>query len=456
MNLHPILLGKNNPNSATNRIHAHKDKNNDYASSSHRLTDYRVYVDSGAHTLYNFHVRDNQDYNSLMQQGKDPFAFYDSKEFNSYLEDYIEFLHINKEHLEFYVTLDVIKNPKRTWEVTKYMESCGLNPLPVYHYGEDISWFKKMLDEYDYIGIGGLGQEVSKTLFFPFADKLFKLMCDSKGKPRVKTHGFAITAIDVLMNYPWFTTDSSTWTTLSRSGNIYIPRMTGKSYNYMTTPFTVAFTEGRRKSTQHYVNQTPSVQKYVRDYIDFLGLSMEKISTLFHFRDVANIRFYLEIEKRLKLFYGEKFEYEEGGNILFAGTPSGSSSNISKFARLLDDLQTDRLGWLSSVYYPLVLNNAIEMKRTLSKGKSIMQNKMHKPGKIQLNKSEAPKKVESLLPKIIKMKVQVTYEYEYTINAAPYKNKNPDQILEKESKMIKKEFSKIGHKPKLFNVEVTQ
>ena len=449
-----ILLNKKPRIPSVQKIADHKKQQNDFNASTHKLTDYRVYVDSGAHTLYNNNVLKKQGYNDAIKKGQDPFAFYDSQSFKDYLEGYIEFLHLHKHCLEFYVTLDVIKNPQRTWDVLKYMESCGLHPMPVYHYGEDISWYKKMIDNYEYVGIGGLGQEISKTRFFPFADKLFKMICNEDGTPRLKTHGFAVTSLEVLKQYPWHTTDSSTWTTLSRSGTVFIPKLNRqKAYDFLGIPVSVAVTEQRLKSKTHFNNLTPSVQKHILDYLGTLNLDLPKITEFFHFRDVANIRFFLQVEKELKVLYKQKFKYEQGGNILFAGTPAGSSSNISKFVRLLTDLDTESVGWLGTVYYPLILNNLLEIKRTFLSGKSPLQNKMHKPKKLTgLNNTSTTDKKVSI--KTLKVRVKVEYEYEYVVNAAPYLNKSPEEIQKLEEAFVQKDFKKISRNPQNFNVQI--
>lgn len=52
-----------------------------------------------------------------------------------------------------YAGLDVIGDPQKTLENTKYMESkYGLNPLPTFHVGSDIKYLKPLLS-YNYIAI---------------------------------------------------------------------------------------------------------------------------------------------------------------------------------------------------------------------------------------------------------------------------------------------------------------
>ena len=126
---------------------------------------FKIALDSGAHTLYVQEIMGGEV--NVQKRFSADFSYTDGEEFKQYLEDYIKFLHQHGSLYDFYVTLDIIADPKRSWDTTKYIESCGLHPIPVFHYGEDFIWLKKMLDEYEYIGIGGLGQDVTKYRFIP-------------------------------------------------------------------------------------------------------------------------------------------------------------------------------------------------------------------------------------------------------------------------------------------------
>jgi intein/homing endonuclease len=92
----------------------------------------------------------------------------------------------------------------------KYLEDYHhLNPLPVYHQGEDLKWFKKYVDNYDYIGVGGLGQLSTKSRWFlNVGNSIFNIICDDRGMPQRKLHGFAMTSPDLVIEFPFYSTDS--------------------------------------------------------------------------------------------------------------------------------------------------------------------------------------------------------------------------------------------------------
>lgn len=53
--------------------------------------------------------------------------------------DYIDYIRTNREYITDYISLDVIGDPKMTWMLWNLMRGLGLDPIPVFHYGEDMA-----------------------------------------------------------------------------------------------------------------------------------------------------------------------------------------------------------------------------------------------------------------------------------------------------------------------------
>lgn len=172
-----------------------------------------LFLDSGAHSLYNQLIK------------KEGYGYADTQAFWDYVDAYAEFVKEHEECLDVYVNVDVIRNPDATWEVQKYLEKeHGLHPLPVVHYGVSEKRLRQYMDRYDYIGIGGLGQEITKAKFMPFCDGIFNILTDDRGRPLRKTHGFALTSLELLFRYPWYSVDSSSWSVQARFGGVLVPK----------------------------------------------------------------------------------------------------------------------------------------------------------------------------------------------------------------------------------------
>jgi len=213
--------------------------------------DFSLMLDSGAHALFNMHIRD---------QAIPDYAFLRGEHFRTYLHNYGSFCAQYKDKINVPVNLDVIFNPRETWHVQKHLENhYGIQPLPVYHFGEDIKWLHRYMDEYEYIGIGGLGQYISRSAYTKFADRVFKILED--GGNKWKTHGFAMTSIDLAYRYPWYSVDSTTWLKLAIYGRCLIPRFNPNGEAILTkSPRVVSFSLHRMNKADSYFRMSPLEQ----------------------------------------------------------------------------------------------------------------------------------------------------------------------------------------------------
>jgi hypothetical protein len=147
------------------------------------------------------------------------------------IQDYIKFIKRHELLFEVYANLDVIglggKRPnkltaKKTLENQKIMEEAGLTPLPCFHFGEPFEYLQYYIDNYDYLALGVAGN--SGTKLIPWLNTCFSnYICDSKGMPKIKAHGFAVTSLKIMLAYPWFSVDSTSWIMTGRMGKICMP-----------------------------------------------------------------------------------------------------------------------------------------------------------------------------------------------------------------------------------------
>jgi len=149
------------------------------------------------------------------------------------IDDYISFIYKYKDTIDVYANLDVIGSPEKTWENQMIMEKAGLLPLPVFHTPfEDVKWLQRYIEQgYDYIALGGMaGGTISKTRIIKHLNSVFpNLLCDQEGLPKVKVHGFGMTALQLVYKYPWYSVDSASWQLRgSAYGLVDVPRTPGK------------------------------------------------------------------------------------------------------------------------------------------------------------------------------------------------------------------------------------
>jgi hypothetical protein len=188
-----------------------------------------LFMDSGAHGLYNeFLVK-------RTHKGPDKYSWYRTKDFWKYVDEFAEYMKLNEEYVTVFANVDVIFNSEMTWEVQEYLENKhGLIPLPVIHYGTDIKWLKKYLEkDYEYIALGGLGQNTTKQQYIEWADSMFDEICNQESRlPRTKVHGFAVTAHSLMSRYPWYSVDSASWLNFASYGFCIYPATTNGKWDY--------------------------------------------------------------------------------------------------------------------------------------------------------------------------------------------------------------------------------
>lgn len=194
------------------------------------------FLDSGAHSIYTREVIDKKH-----QPGEGKYKFYTTDEFYAYCDSYAGFIKRFGWAIDFYANVDAIFEPDVTWKIQQYLEKeHGLKPVPVIHHGTDIKWIHHYLERgYDFLGIGGLGQEVTKDEYYAWADRVFHVICPAMHNkmPLVKTHGFAMTSWDLMRRYPWWSVDSASWIKAAAFGTIYIPHMRGGEFTFEVKPY---------------------------------------------------------------------------------------------------------------------------------------------------------------------------------------------------------------------------
>ena len=192
--------------------------------------------------------------------------FLDSGAFSAYtigeeinLQEYIDFLHKMKEYLEVYAALDVIGDPKASWQNYKEMVKQGLNPLPCFHQGSDFKWLHRYADKTDYIGLGKLAILKDKKVKSDFLSKVFNDFPDPK---KIGFHGFGMTDLDLVKEFPFKSIDSNAAGIIAFSGNVFTK--TGKPYSI-----------GRGTSKTKKYSEETLKQKDIREMIEGLGYSYE-------------------------------------------------------------------------------------------------------------------------------------------------------------------------------------
>lgn len=194
------------------------------------------------------------------------------------IQDYIAFIKEHKQYLEVYANLDVIGDAEGTLKNQRIMEKAGLKPLPCFHAGEDFKYLKYYVDNYPYIAIGGVAQLRDKKQLISFMDKCFsEYICGQDGIPKVKVHGFAVTSLDLMLRYPWYSVDSTSWVVTGRMGGVYVPKYRGGKYIYDENSWKVSVsTQSPNKSEagEHIETFSAAERQVILSYFKYKGYQL--------------------------------------------------------------------------------------------------------------------------------------------------------------------------------------
>jgi len=229
-----------------------------------------------------------QDKKNMKRKNKKIELFLDSGAFSAKsqgvkidVQDYISFIKDNENVISVYANLDVIGDAEGTLQNQKIMEKAGLSPIPVYHYGEDEKYLLRYIDGYEYIALGGMVLGSSSRLR-SWLDKKFPLTCDKDGMPKVKVHGFGLTSLRLMLQYPWYSVDSTSWVMTGRMGSIFIPNKRRGEWVYDEDSLKVPVSsrspklEGVGGKHLETMNRTPNIQALLLDYIGEKGYKLGK------------------------------------------------------------------------------------------------------------------------------------------------------------------------------------
>ena len=287
-----------------------------------------IFVDSGAHTIFNLQVlktgkRKGEHGRDLdrppVKWSQGDFSYYSltkGSEFRRYCERYASFIKRFEDRGILFATVDAISNPDLTWQIQRFFEDeLGVKPIPIVHYGTPMSYVDRYLGsaQYEYLGVGGLGQGVSRHEYFSWADEFFTHICPERNGylPLIKTHGFAMTSWELICRYPWASVDSATWVKLSAYGWLYIPRWSEeKGWRFDRPPMMVnfSFRSPRKKERQkHYDNATEQVRETSDRWLKHVGLTMGSVddegevdefgvSSHHRARSIANLRYLVDLQ----------------------------------------------------------------------------------------------------------------------------------------------------------------
>jgi hypothetical protein len=136
---------------------------------------------------------------------------------SDYIDKYIAFIKENNVQHYFELDIDIIVGYEEVKRIRAKIErETGVQSIPVWHKSRGIEEFKRLVNNYRYIAIGGFAIKHIKREEYPIIKKMVQYAY-SKG---VKVHGLGFTPKDVTQ-YKFYSVDSTSWKSSRRFGSLY-------------------------------------------------------------------------------------------------------------------------------------------------------------------------------------------------------------------------------------------
>jgi hypothetical protein len=119
--------------------------------------------------------------------------------------------------------LDSIGDARVSYLNWKYLKDAGAETIPVYHIGTPEIWLQKYLKQTDYIGLGAIANLDTVQRLYGLGNIWKKYLIDEKGMPKYRVHGLGLTAVPIMLRYPWYSLDSFTPVISAVWGSVLLP-----------------------------------------------------------------------------------------------------------------------------------------------------------------------------------------------------------------------------------------
>lgn len=190
------------------------------------------------------------------------------------------------------------------WRNYEYMLEKGIPKeklIHVFHQGENFKWLSKMVGSMDYLGLSPANDRTTKEKLL-WLDECMDYVLDPQDFPLVKFHGFAVTSLKLMLRYPWYSVDSTSWVLTGRFGSVFVPRFKDDQYVYDENSWKVCVSSkapSQADAGKHFSTFSKLEQDQIIEYFRLKGSTIGELADDYKKRDELNIIYFLDLEKKI-------------------------------------------------------------------------------------------------------------------------------------------------------------
>ena len=198
---------------------------------------------------------------------------------------------------EFATRQQVIDASEQSWKNYLYMYDRVLDKdkvIPVFHIGEPWVYLERILahrhkdgSKVQYMGLGGL-VGVHSNDRMKFMSQVFEIIKKSSN-PEIKVHGFGVTALPLLEQFPFTSADSTSAVITGAMGNIM-------------TPYGIVSLARKVGGAENFYRLAKPIQESILKLIEEsgLGFTIEELAENYIARELINCQYLLDWAKSYK------------------------------------------------------------------------------------------------------------------------------------------------------------
>jgi len=213
------------------------------------------------------------------------------------IEQYADFIHQHGHLFTVRANLDDIGDTgPKSWANWQRLREMKCDVFPVHHAADEDRYLNMILEQLnqptDFMALGGL-VGASRNVLRTWLDRIWsQFLTNENGTPKLRVHGFGLTDTELMLRYPWYSVDSSSWVMTGIFGACI--------FRDGSTFYKVTFSDESPDKTSiggwHYNNLVPAQRKKVDGWLEHHGVTAEQLAGHYSFRHLVNARTFTEIE----------------------------------------------------------------------------------------------------------------------------------------------------------------
>ncbi len=190
------------------------------------------------------------------------------------LEQYAQYVVEHGHEYAGCFNLDSIGDAKQSYLNWIKLRDMGAQTIPVYHLGTPEKYLKMYLKQTGYIGLGAIANMDTEQRLRGLSGIWKRYLVDHNNMPIYHIHGLGLTAIKIMLRYPWYSVDSFTPVISAVWGSILLPKT--QNYDIETTSYLGLGIYKVSSQGNHKVGTENSFLGLPRKHKDFYQYLFEK------------------------------------------------------------------------------------------------------------------------------------------------------------------------------------